>query len=267
MTLKDKLKSLLLETPEDVTNYFCSEFCDEYLDEDEDVLDFLTENFHDIDMLWAYDKSIEEPVRKTLNAAIQMIERKQKGQQLVSVNMNMDDYRKMEKSLPDIFPEVSFFIKEADQNLVKLGLCESAPCVVMFNLDNNEFEDMLDELNEIEIDAFNTNYGEYPKQDNPAYQKYLKYGCLYEILYNAEQIHYSIGKVKYVGKSFGGNSLTDGKIYIVIGIEDEFMRVIDDSGVDYLYSIFTPGDLQNPDLYGKWEIIEDPFGALKDYIK
>lgn len=76
-----------------------------------------------------------------------------------------------------------------------------------------------------------------------------------------------VGKVKYIGKSFGGNSLTDGKTYIVIGVEDEFIRVIDDSGEDYLYSIFTPGDLQNPDLYGKWEIIEDPFGALKDYIK
>lgn len=186
MKLKDKLKSLLLETPEDVTNYFCSEFCDEYLDEDENVLDFLTEKFHDIDMLWAYDESIEEPVRNALNAALEMIERKENGKQLVSLKINKNDCIKIERLLPEICPDVSFYTVAEDYNLELLGLCESALCVVVFNLDNDEFKELLDELNNIEIDAFNTKYGEHPKQDNSAYQKYLKYGCLYEILYNAE---------------------------------------------------------------------------------
>ena len=41
-----------------------------------------------------------------------------------------------------------------------------------------------------------------------------------------------IGKVKYVGKSFGVESLTNGKIYDVLAIDLPFIRIIDDSGED-----------------------------------
>lgn len=43
--------------------------------------------------------------------------------------------------------------------------------------------------------------------------------------------------------------------------------MIDDSNEDYLYSIVSPCSIENPDLYGEWEIAEDPTGLLKDYIK
>lgn len=64
-------------------------------------------------------------------------------------------------------------------------------------------------------------------------------------------------KVKYVGKSFGVESLTNGKIYECLGIETGLIRIIDDSGEDYLYSPTKPAALDNPNLCGKWEIIED----------
>ena len=42
-------------------------------------------------------------------------------------------------------------------------------------------------------------------------------------------------KLKYIGESFGVDSLTNGKIYEAT--EEKFgYRVIDDSGEDYLYS-------------------------------
>ncbi len=63
-------------------------------------------------------------------------------------------------------------------------------------------------------------------------------------------------KVKYIGESFGVDSLTNGKIYECIGIEEPFLRVIDDSEEDYLYDILSPCDL-NSNASGKWEIIED----------
>lgn len=75
-----------------------------------------------------------------------------------------------------------------------------------------------------------------------------------------------IGKVKYVGKSFGVEQLTNNKIYDVIGIELPFIRIIDDSGEDYLYSIYKPSCLDNSNLYGKWVIIEDKQDILKKYI-
>lgn len=64
-------------------------------------------------------------------------------------------------------------------------------------------------------------------------------------------------KVKYIGKSFGVESLTDGKTYECIGIEDGMLRIIDDSGEDYLYSATRPSSLENMNLCGKWEIVED----------
>ena len=64
-------------------------------------------------------------------------------------------------------------------------------------------------------------------------------------------------KVKYIGKSFGVEGLTNEKIYECISIEDGMLRIIDDSGEDYLYSAIERSSLENPELCGKWEIIED----------
>ena len=64
-------------------------------------------------------------------------------------------------------------------------------------------------------------------------------------------------KVKYIGKSFGAESLTNGKIYECIGIEDGMLRIIDDSEEDYLYSAIRPSSLEDMSLCGRWEIIED----------
>ena len=76
-----------------------------------------------------------------------------------------------------------------------------------------------------------------------------------------------IGKVKYIGKSFGVESLTNGKVYDCIGVELPFIRVIDDSDEDYLYSISKPSSMENPNLCGKWVIVEDKKGILGQYIK
>ena len=64
-------------------------------------------------------------------------------------------------------------------------------------------------------------------------------------------------KVKYIGKSFGVEGLTNGKIYQCIGIEEDMLRIIDDSGEDYLYSAIKPSSLEDINLCGVWEIIED----------
>lgn len=58
-------------------------------------------------------------------------------------------------------------------------------------------------------------------------------------------------KVKYIGRNFEVKSLTNGKIYGCIGIEDGMPRIIDDSGKGYLYSAIEPSALENPKLCGK----------------
>jgi len=65
-------------------------------------------------------------------------------------------------------------------------------------------------------------------------------------------------KVKYIGESFGVDGLTDGKVYECLGVEGPFLRIIDDSEEDYLYSAKKPAPM-DPDEGpgGRWEIVED----------
>lgn len=62
-------------------------------------------------------------------------------------------------------------------------------------------------------------------------------------------------KIKYIGESFGVDSLTNGKIYNAVE-ENGMYRVIDDSGEDYLYSTQNPAPLDGSSEGGIWEIIE-----------
>ena len=62
-------------------------------------------------------------------------------------------------------------------------------------------------------------------------------------------------KLKYIGETFGIDSLTTGKIYEAIE-ENGMYRVVDDSGEDYLYSMTNPAPLDGSSIGGRWQIIE-----------
>lgn len=64
-------------------------------------------------------------------------------------------------------------------------------------------------------------------------------------------------KLKYVGESFGVESLTNGKIYDASIDKSGMYRVIDDSGEDYLYSPTNPAPLDGSSPGGRWEIVEE----------
>ena len=64
-------------------------------------------------------------------------------------------------------------------------------------------------------------------------------------------------KARYVGESFGVDSLTNGKIYEILGDDHGMYRVIYDSGEDYLYSKDNPAPLDGSSKGGRWEIIEE----------
>ncbi len=77
----------------------------------------------------------------------------------------------------------------------------------------------------------------------------------------------SIGKVKYIGESFGAVGLTDGKVYDCLGVEGGFLRVVDDEEMDYLYCAKNPAPLDWSSTGGRWEIIEDDDkGTLQNAI-
>ena len=66
-------------------------------------------------------------------------------------------------------------------------------------------------------------------------------------------------KVRYMGPSFGATGLTDGQAYDCLGVACDGMalRIIDDSGEDYLYSAKNPAPLDGSVTGGRWIVIED----------
>lgn len=77
-------------------------------------------------------------------------------------------------------------------------------------------------------------------------------------------------RVRYVGKSFGIDGLTDGKEYEVLSYDEGSgaLQIVDDSGEDYLYDPHNPRPIANPDHPGgRFEIVEDDvFGTLRKSI-
>ena len=76
-----------------------------------------------------------------------------------------------------------------------------------------------------------------------------------------------IGKVKYVGETFGVDSLTDGKIYNVVYDKNNAIKIVDDSEEDYIYDLNSPKPLDESSQGGKFLIVEDLKEILSKVIK
>lgn len=75
-----------------------------------------------------------------------------------------------------------------------------------------------------------------------------------------------VGKVKYVGESFGVESLTNGVTYNVVRDETGMIKIVDDSEEDYIYNLAHPKPLDGSSPGGKFSIIDDPNKELEKYI-
>lgn len=77
-------------------------------------------------------------------------------------------------------------------------------------------------------------------------------------------------RVRYVGESFGIDGLTDGKEYEALTVDEDSggLRVIDDSGEDYLYSPTHPRPAAVPNHPGgRFDVVEDDAnGSLRKAI-
>ena len=77
-------------------------------------------------------------------------------------------------------------------------------------------------------------------------------------------------RVRYVGEIFGVDGLTSGKEYDVIAVDEDsgWLRVIDDSGEDYLYSPTHPRPVAVPNHPGgRFDIVQDDAeGSLRKAI-
>lgn len=71
-----------------------------------------------------------------------------------------------------------------------------------------------------------------------------------------------IGQVKYVGESFGIESLTNSVVYNVVKDETGTIKIVDDSKEDYFYDLINPRPIDGSSTGGKFFVIDDPNGEL-----
>lgn len=64
-------------------------------------------------------------------------------------------------------------------------------------------------------------------------------------------------KLKFIGESFYLFGLTNGKVYEAWEEDDDYYRVIDDSGEDYIYPKINPHAPDGSTTEGRWEIVEE----------
>lgn len=72
-----------------------------------------------------------------------------------------------------------------------------------------------------------------------------------------------IGSVKYIGESFGVDSLTNDREYNIVKDKNGDLKVVDDSGEDYLYDLINPRPIDNSSPGGKFYFIDDPQDILQ----
>ncbi len=74
-----------------------------------------------------------------------------------------------------------------------------------------------------------------------------------------------VGKVKYIGETFGVDGLTNNREYNIVRYKDGNIKVVDDSNEDYIYSIINPRPADGSSKGGTFYIIDDPNKELRSY--
>lgn len=102
------------------------------------------------------------------------------------LNLDRVKYERINLLLPDICPDIKIELRSMDINLERLGFCESAPCVVAFDISKEDYKILLNELMDMETDALSSETWDYFPDDDPRYIRYKKYSWMQDVLYYAE---------------------------------------------------------------------------------
>lgn len=77
-------------------------------------------------------------------------------------------------------------------------------------------------------------------------------------------------KVKYIGPDIGVDGLFDGNVYQVLEVDEltGALRIVDESGEDYLYHPQKPRAVAGQYMGGRFDIVEDDrLGSLAKAIR
>ncbi len=74
-----------------------------------------------------------------------------------------------------------------------------------------------------------------------------------------------IGTSIYIGESFGVDSFTSGKEYVIVKDDTGALKVVDDSDEDYLWDLRYPRPWNGESGGGELFYVDDPMGVLCQY--
>ena len=107
---------------------------------------------------------------------------------MYKLELSKKEYELFKNTLAEFRPNIKIELIQCDEALERLGFCESAPCIIHVDLTKEDMETLIDELMQLEMDAFNTETGEDPLPNDPLYMLYKKFGWMWGYFYSAEWI-------------------------------------------------------------------------------
>ena len=102
------------------------------------------------------------------------------------LDISLPTYESMKQRLSEIHPEIELELIVCDYALVTLGFVKDPPCIVHVDLTEEAYNDLMTELMDFEIAAYNQPESERHPEKTPVYQQYLRYGWMWDYFYWAK---------------------------------------------------------------------------------
>lgn len=82
-------------------------------------------------------------------------------------------------------PDIRLRMIDCDYHLERLGFCDSAPCVIRFEITEEERDWLMEQLMDMEGSAYTT---DSPSETSPEYKRYKKYNWIWDLLFYADYV-------------------------------------------------------------------------------
>lgn len=99
------------------------------------------------------------------------------------IETDMSVYNDLKQCLMEIYPQIKVELIDSDPALFNLGFVKEIPCTISVDATEEMIKEIMDIATDYEVDAYATPDGTYPKDDDPNYILYRKYGWLWDFFY------------------------------------------------------------------------------------
>lgn len=95
---------------------------------------------------------------------------------------DIPNYLRLKKCLSEIYPQVEVKLISSYPILKKLGFVDKVPCQIEVCATEEQIQEIRDMAIDFEVAAYDGPDNYYPDEKDEAYQKYVRYGWLFDFL-------------------------------------------------------------------------------------